>query len=181
MFVEVYGCFSSLRYYNHSYRVYWSFYYLYAADDLKCMWRVWPGATVINDEKVWSLCIQRKSITFERELIFDFFKVAVCHPEYWLFLFTPPPPSLKTKNKKQKAEQSQLTQADENAIYSPHLNYGDPIHWLARRGGGEGVITSKYCTGTAAGLLNGSVEVTWFQLNWRLDCDSILLPGVFFF
>lgn len=70
---------------------------------------------------------------------------------------------------------------DENAIYSSHLNHGDPIYWLAHCGGGEGVITSKYYIGTAVGLLIGSVKVTWFQLNRRLDFDSILLPGVFFF
>lgn len=70
---------------------------------------------------------------------------------------------------------------DENVIYSPHFNHGDPIYWLAYWGGGKGVITAKYYIGTAVALLIGSVKVTWFQLNWRLDFDSIFLPGVFFF
>lgn len=84
----------------------------------------------------------------------------------------------------QKAERSLLTRAvalvlvpafrfDENMIYSPRLNHADPIYWLAHGGGGEGVITSKYHTGTAAGLLIGSARVTWFQLHWRSDFDSV--------
>lgn len=70
---------------------YRSLHHSYAADDLNCVWSERPGAAVINDEKTRWFCIQRESTTFERGLIFDLFRVAICHPEYWLFLFTPRP------------------------------------------------------------------------------------------
>lgn len=97
----------------------------------------------------------------------------------------------KKKWKMQKAEQSLVTQTvawfesllcyNQNAIDSTHLSHGDPIYWLARPGGGKGVITSKYHTGTAAGLLIGSVQVTQFQLDWRSDFDSVCCQECFVF
>lgn len=171
-------------------RLYRSFHYLYAADDLNCVWSVWPGAAVINDDQSWRFCIQRKSATFERELIFDLFMVAICHPVYWLFLFTPQPPDwsficslVSLRKHTQKAEAVGFPPCfalTKNVIYFPRLNHADPIYWLARCEGGEGVIASKYHTGTAAGLLIGSVKVTWFQLDWRSDFDSICCQECFF-
>lgn len=91
--------------------------------------------------------------------------------------------SLEKHSKEQKGAcwlgLSPCFSVNQNVIYSPRLSHGDPIYWLAHGGGGEGVITSKYHTGTAAGLLIGSVKVTWFQLDWRSDFDSVCCQECF--